>query len=117
MHWVPRWYNFAARGKIFFRLVNRLIAGPDRTVAKPTDHVSYIIDNDIVDVIIGKILWDPEDFDGQTYDNAMRVFTLDIHMSNYFMTIKNPMAYQLAIKYIGIGISLQQTALALQATK
>lgn len=72
------------------------------------------------------MLWDLEDFEDQIYENAMRVFSLDTHTCNYFVTIKTPMTYQFAFKYIDIGISLNQTAsplffeapqLALQATK
>lgn len=63
------------------------------------------------------MLWDLEDFEDQTYENALHVFTMNIHTDNYFVTIKTPMVHQLAIKYIGIGISLIQIVLALQATK
>ena len=38
------------------------------------DAVVYTIDKDIVDIIIGDILWNPNDIDGLTYENAMRLF-------------------------------------------
>lgn len=47
----------------------------------------------------------------------MRIFMLDTNTRNNYVTIKTSMAYQLAIKYIGIDISFRQNALALQATK
>ncbi|KAH6577801.1 hypothetical protein BASA60_003877 [Batrachochytrium salamandrivorans] len=81
------------------------------------DHITYRLDKLIVEVIIGQMLWDPEDIDGLTFDNAMRIFTLDESSGDYMVTIKTPMAYNLAVKHVGIGISMKQTALALQATK
>lgn len=84
---------------------------------KDTDHVIYNIEKSIVEIIIVEMLWYLKDFEGQNYEIAMRVFMLDTHTWNYFVIIKTPRVYQLAIKYIGIGISFRQTALALQATK
>lgn len=42
-------------------------------------HVTYNIEKGIVEVIIGKVLCDLEDFEVQTYENAMRVIMLDTH--------------------------------------
>lgn len=81
-----------------------------------TDHITYTIDKGIVEFIIGEILWDLEDYEDQTYENAMHAFTLDTHTDNYSITIKTQMAYQLAINYIDIGISLSHNALVLHAT-
>ncbi|KAH9256198.1 hypothetical protein BASA81_005701 [Batrachochytrium salamandrivorans] len=81
------------------------------------DHITYRLDKLIIEVIIEQMLWDPEDIDGLTFDNAMRIFTLDEPSGDYMVTIKTPMAYNLAVKHVGIGISMKQTALALQATK
>lgn len=93
--------------------VNTIMSHLERDI----NHVTYIIDNDMVEVIIREMLWNLEDFEGQTYEIAMPVFTLDTHTSNSYVTIKTSMTYQLAIKYIDSGISLKQATLALQVTK
>lgn len=59
--------------------VNTIVSHLDRD----TDYVIYNIEKDIVEVIIGEMLWNLKDFEAQTYENAMRVFMLDIHTRNY----------------------------------
>lgn len=48
-----------------------------------TDHLTYTIDKVIIEII----LWDPEDVEGQTYENAMCMFTMYIYTVNH-LTIK-----------------------------
>ena len=81
------------------------------------DHITYRIDKQVIEVFIGELLWDPEDIETLTFENAMRIFTREELLGYYAVTIKMPMAYRLAIRHVGIGISMKQTALTIQAAK
>lgn len=82
-----------------------------------TNHVIYIIDKNIVDVIIGKMLWDTKDVECQTYNNVICAFTLNSNTVNYSVTIKILMTYHIAIEYVGIDMSLRRTTLAFRRQK
>lgn len=94
---------------IKFNFVNTIMSHLDQY----THHMTYIIVKGIIKVTIGKLLWEFEDVQGQTYDNIMCVITFNTNTSSYSTTAKIPMAYHLEIKYFGISISLLQKVLVL----
>ena len=55
--------------------------------------------------------------EGLIFSNAMRIFHEDGVSGNYSVTIKTPTAHHLAVNFVGIGMSLKQTALAMQEVK
>ena len=63
------------------------------------------------------MLWDPEDVENITFENAMRIFTREESSGDYTFTIKASMIYKMAIEHLSSGISMKQTALAIQAAK
>ena len=68
----------------------------------------YLIDAPIVNVIIGEMLWDPEDIDGSTHTNMMSSFKDHVDESEeveegegadrFCIAINNPVQFSLAIE-------------------
>ncbi|CAI5729103.1 unnamed protein product [Hyaloperonospora brassicae] len=63
------------------------------------------------------MLWDPEDIEMLTFTNVMRIFSRGESSGDDAVTIKTHLEYRLAIKHVGIRISMKQTALKIQAAK
>ncbi|OAE24891.1 hypothetical protein AXG93_2931s1340 [Marchantia polymorpha subsp. ruderalis] len=79
--------------------------------------LTFFLYQSIVEILIWDMLWSPDDVDSQTHDNAMRIFVHDLELDNFSTTAKTPLALKMTVKYAGIGLSLRQTALALQIVK
>lgn len=86
----------------------------------------YLINAPIVDVIIGKMLWDPEDTEGQTHARMMASFS-DVadesealpegHGSNrYRIVIKSRLQFFLAIDFLAAGLSFRHVSRVLHHT-
>lgn len=87
----------------------------------------FLINAPIVDVIIGDMLWDPEDVEGQTHANMMACFE-DVAdesealeggqgLDRYRVVIKNRLQFFLGIDYLSAGLSFRQATRVLLATK
>ena len=87
----------------------------------------YTFNGPIIDKIIGEMLWDPDDIDGQSHASMMMPFQ-DIAeesenlrdgegVDRYRIVIKNRLQYNLAVKYMAASLSFRQTARILQDTK
>ncbi len=87
-------------------------------VAPRTPQVSVLIDKDIVDVIIGKMMFHLEDMDKIIQARLLESFvpTLDSSedatdvgdISRYAITITNTKQYQLVVQYLAAGLSFHQ---------
>jgi hypothetical protein len=89
--------------------------------------LTFLINGPIVDVIIGEMLWDTEDIDGETHSRMMGAFEDFVDVTEnlpkgegsdrYRFVIRNPVQLHLSIDYISVGCSFQQTARLLHSTK
>ena len=81
----------------------------------------------IVSVIIGEMLWDPKDVEGQTHSNIVVCFTdvwgnLEALQGGqgqdwYRIFIKNQLHWYMVIDFLSMGLSLCQAYFVLQHTK
>ena len=70
----------------------------------------FTIDSNIIDVIIGDMLFHPDDHNGVTHANALKLFE-KTPLGNYEVNIANSMQFRLVIRMISRGISLITTVL------
>jgi len=88
----------------------------------------YLINAPIVKVIIGELLWDPDDIDGSTHKNMMSSFIDYVDESEvmeegeeggdrFCIEINNPVQFSLAIEYLQAGLSFRQAARVMIGTK
>lgn len=83
-----------------------------------SDELHFSIGKNIVEVIIGRILWNPEDVDSNvTRSNALAVFRFNESTKLYDVCVKQVKQYQLATRLVGRGLSFRQAALAVQDAK
>jgi hypothetical protein len=95
--------------------------------APRTPQVSVLIDKDIVDVIIGEMMFHPEDMDGITQARLLESFvpTLDSSedaidagkVSRYTITVTNTKQFQLVVQYLAAGLSFRQVTQVIMETK
>jgi hypothetical protein len=86
-----------------------------------------LIDKDIVDVIIGEMMFHPEDVDGITRARLLESFvsTLDSSedaadagdVSRYAITVTNTKQFQLVAQYLAAGLSFRQVSQVIMETK
>ena len=87
----------------------------------------FLVNATVVNVIIGDMLWDPEDIDGETHAKMMHPF-LDFAdavkeleegkgVDRYCIVIKNPAQFSLAIGYLKASCSFWQTSCVMMMTK
>jgi hypothetical protein len=86
-----------------------------------------LIDKDIVDVIIGEMMFHPEDMDGITRARLLESFvpTLDSSedgadagdVSRYAITVTNTKQFQLVAQYLAAGLSFLQVSQVIMETK
>ncbi|CAH0489706.1 unnamed protein product [Peronospora farinosa] len=79
-------------------------------------HITYSIDTQVIEVVIGEMLWDPRGRKN-SHKKCDAQFYSEDPLGDYAVTIKTPTEYRLAIKHVGIGINMKQTPLAIQAAK
>lgn len=82
----------------------------------------YEIDASIIDVIIGKMLWHPEDSgSSMTWKTMMMAFEVNFDdetgENHYSITIKNTLQFELVIDYISFGASFVLISKMLATTK
>jgi hypothetical protein len=95
--------------------------------APRTPQLRVLIDKDIVDVIIGDMMFHPEDMDGITRARLLECFvpTLDSSedaadagdVSRYAITVTNTKQFQLVAQYLAAGLSFRQVSQVIMATK
>ena len=79
---------------------------------------SFVINKEIVEMVIGGMLFDPEDEDKQvTKERVLSIFTKNNDSDSYTFEIKNLHLYRLALRYIACGSTLWLCARLLQVTK
>jgi hypothetical protein len=107
------------------------ISGPQTTMhafaAPRTPQLRVLMDNDIVDVTIGEMMFHPEDMDGITRARLLERFvpTLDSSedaanagdVSRYAITVTNPKEFQLVAQYLAAGLSFRQVSQVIMGTK
>ena len=86
-----------------------------------------LIDKDIVDIIIGDMMFHPEDMDGITRARLLARFvpTLDLSedaadagdVSRYAIIVSNTKQFQLVAQYLAAGLSFRQVAQVMLETK
>jgi hypothetical protein len=86
--------------------------------APRTPQVSVLIDKDIIDVIIGKMMFHPEDMDGITRARLLESFVPTLDSSEdvadasdvnwYAITVTNTKQFQLVVQYLVAGLSFRQ---------
>jgi hypothetical protein len=100
---------------------NGTISGSQTTMhafaAPRIPQVSVLIDKDILDVIIGEMMFHPEDMDEITRARLLESFvpTLDSsedagdagNVSWYAITVTNTKQFQLVVQYLAAGLSFR----------
>jgi hypothetical protein len=92
-----------------------------------TPQLRVLIDKDIVDVIIGEMMFHPEDMDGTTRARLLESFvpTLDSSedaadagdSSRYASTVTNIKQFQLVAQFLAAGLSFRQVSQVIMETK
>jgi hypothetical protein len=92
-----------------------------------TPQLRVLIDKDIVDAIIGEMMFHPEDMDGITRARLLEIFvpTLDSSedavdtgdVSRYAITVTNTKQFQLVAQYLAAGLSFRQVSQKNMETK
>lgn len=88
----------------------------------------YLINAGIVTIIIGEMLWDPEDFEGETHSKMLSAFvdcrdvtenleSDEVGNDRFMVVIKNQVQFNLAVDYVSVGCSFRQASRLLLATK
>jgi hypothetical protein len=95
--------------------------------APRTPQLRVLIDKDIVDVIIGEMMFHPEDMDGITRSRLLESFvpTLDSSedaadasdVSRYAIHVTNTKQFQLVAQYLAAGLSFPQVSQVIMETK
>jgi hypothetical protein len=95
--------------------------------APRTPQLRVLIDKDIVDAIIGEMMFHPEDMDRITRARLLESFvpTLDSSedaadagdVSRYAITVTNTRQFQLVAQYLGAGLSSRQVSQVIMETK
>jgi hypothetical protein len=73
--------------------------------------------NNIVDVVIGDMLWHPTDMEGQTRANAMSLFKPNEDGSGYLVEINKSKQFLLATRFVGRGMSFAMAVDAIHDAK
>jgi hypothetical protein len=98
------------------------------------DEINLVVSTEIVDVIIGEMLFRPEDeLDAADDDlasvgdrnrnieklrrNALQLFKLNENKDGYSVSIKRVMRFKLAIQHVSCGLSFRQVATTIEQTK
>src|SRR5437667_10425334 len=66
----------------------------------------YKVNAAIVEKIIGEMLFHPDEQEGTSHAEALKLFTLN-EDRNYTVTIKNPLQFQLIVYYLVAGLSFR----------
>lgn len=77
---------------------------------------SFVIDEKIVDCILGDMLYDPQD-DDETKQQALSMFKKDSNANTYVVEIKNFRRFRLCIKFISCGTSIRLCSRLLYVVK
>uniref|UniRef100_A0AAV1UNY6 Uncharacterized protein n=1 Tax=Peronospora matthiolae TaxID=2874970 RepID=A0AAV1UNY6_9STRA len=83
-------------------------------VTEERPHYTYYIDKQVIELVVGEMLWDSEDVEALKFKNAMRIFSHEEPPGDCTVTFKTSMAYKLAIKHVGIGFSMKDITLAIR---
>ena len=79
---------------------------------------SFVTNKEIVEMVIGDMLFDAEDEDKQvTKERVLSIFTKNNGSDSYTFEIKNLRLYRLALRYIACGSTLWLCVQLLQVTK
>ena len=92
------------------------------------DKIVYHIDASIVEKVIGEMFFHSDEYEGISliifinYKGvsqaiALKLFVKDLNGPNYTITIKKPMQFRLAVKFLAIGVSFRQVEALILATK
>jgi hypothetical protein len=99
------------------------------------DEINLVVSTEIVDVIIGEMLFHPEDeLDAVDDDdlagigdhnrnieklrrNALQLFKLNENKDGYTVSIKRVMRFKFAIQHVSCGLSFRQVATTIEQTK
>ncbi|GMG15018.1 unnamed protein product [Phytophthora fragariaefolia] len=102
------------------------VATPGATMAVGTPVVQRVgpvrlpaseIEKRVVDELVGGMLFNVNDEDGLSKEQALDVFRRKEGSSNYDIIIKNQRLYDLAIKFVACGASFRLAARMVQCTK
>src|SRR5439155_20310803 len=63
-------------------------------------HIIFNIGSLIVEKVIGKMFFHPDDQGGITHERALKLFTSNDDGDRYTVTIKNPLQFHLAVQYL-----------------
>jgi len=74
-----------------------------------SEAITLTVSNNIVDVVIGNMLWYPTDMEGQTRENALSLFKRKEN-SSYLVEITKSKQFLLATRYVRCGMSFAMVA-------
>lgn len=87
----------------------------------------YFLNLDIVEVIIAQQLFHPEDANGASHERAMASFKRNMYasedvgssnrVSEYTVTISNPLQFRMVVRFMASGISFRQCCSVLESAK
>jgi hypothetical protein len=81
-----------------------------------SDDIHFKIEKQIVDTVIGKMLWNSEE-GSATFTRAMSIFKLDASETCYEVRFAQVQQYRLAVRLVGHGLSFKATSSAIQEAK
>lgn len=84
-------------------------------------NLRILIKKDIVETIVGELLFHPDDVQGITCDRALSLFdslnTDDAEVNTYVVMLKAPRRFALCVKYIACGASFRRASRLMDYTK
>jgi hypothetical protein len=105
----------------FFECVVPFVNTTKAHAATTSKSFSFELEEGIVDVIIGELLWRPNEMDGETRENALLIFkevdASEDRPRHYQVQVPNQLAFELIVDFIGMGMSLRQATDAVTAVK
>ncbi|KAH9246800.1 hypothetical protein BASA81_015648 [Batrachochytrium salamandrivorans] len=89
--------------------------------------LQFLINKDIVDIIIGDLLFYPDDVEGISHTRALTLFKLAVDeednrdpeqrpVDNYMVTVKMTQRFNLCVRYIACGATFRMASRLMQAT-
>ncbi|KAH9265975.1 hypothetical protein BASA83_010885 [Batrachochytrium salamandrivorans] len=89
--------------------------------------LQFLINKDIVDIIIGDLLFHPDDVEGISHTRALTLFKLAVDeednrdpeqqsVDNYVVTVKMTQRFNLCVRYIACGATFRMASRLMQVT-
>jgi hypothetical protein len=81
-----------------------------------SEAITLTVNSNIIDVMIGDMLWHPTNMEGRTHENALSLFKRK-EDGSYFVEITKLKQFLLTTRYVGCGMSFAMAANAIHDAK